>query len=48
MWRRSLRFPNSNVHQTGLAPISDESAHNQSKKEKNLKNSYQVKQCFHN
>ena len=31
---------------TGLAPISDESAHNQGKKEKNLKNSYQVKQCF--
>ena len=30
---------------TGLAPISDESAHNQGKKEKNLKNSYQVKQC---
>ena len=44
-WRRALRFPNSNVHQTGLAPISDESAHNQGKKEKNLKNSYQVKQC---
>ena len=29
----------------GLAPISDESAHNQGKKAKNLRNSYQVKQC---
>ena len=36
-WRRPLRFPNSNVHQTGLAPISDESAHNKSKKAKNLR-----------
>ena len=45
-WRRSLRFPNSNVHQTGLAPISDESAHNQSKKAKNLRYSWQTKQCL--
>jgi hypothetical protein len=36
-WRRPLRFPNSNVHQTGLAPISDESAHNKSKKAKNFR-----------
>ena len=33
-WRRALRFPNSNVHQTGPAPISDESAHNQKQKSK--------------
>ena len=39
-WRRPLRFPNSNVHQTGLAPISDESAHNQGKKAKNLRYPY--------
>jgi hypothetical protein len=32
-----LRFPDSNVHQPGLAPISDESAHNKSKKAKNLR-----------
>ena len=44
-WRRSLRFPNSNVHQTGLAPISDESAHNQSKKAKNLRYPQQAGKC---
>jgi len=31
---------------TGLAPISDESAHNHGEKRKKIfKNSYQVKQC---
>ena len=35
-WRRSLRFPNSDVHQTGLAPISDKSAHHKAKKRKIL------------
>jgi hypothetical protein len=38
-----LRFPNSNVHQTGPAPISDESAQNHSKKAKNLRYPYQGK-----
>ena len=44
-WRRAQRFPNSNVHQTGLAPISDESAHNQGKKAKNLRYPQQTGKC---
>ena len=44
-WRRAQRALTAMYIRTGLAPISDESAHNQGKKEKNLKNSYQVKQC---